>query len=138
MCNKWLDKKSIYCSNTGFNVRISGQDVGRGTFSHRHAMVVDQITDEIYVPLNHMSQDGQGYLEVSFIVLYYYYWPLFIMFHKIWDIQKPVLKVQIYFQTSKQFNAKVSLHRCCIKDFFYKYLIYFVGAMAHQEFNTTL
>ena len=26
----------------GFNVRISGQDVGRGTFSQRHAMLVDQ------------------------------------------------------------------------------------------------
>ncbi|XP_053405380.1 2-oxoadipate dehydrogenase complex component E1-like [Mercenaria mercenaria] len=49
----------------GFNVRISGQDVGRGTFSHRHAMLVDQVTDEIYVPLNHMSLDGQGYLEVA-------------------------------------------------------------------------
>lgn len=50
---------------SGFNVRISGQDVGRGTFSHRHAMLVDQVTDEIYVPLNHMSLEGQGYLEVS-------------------------------------------------------------------------
>jgi probable 2-oxoglutarate dehydrogenase E1 component DHKTD1 len=55
------------CSYSGFNVRISGQDVGRGTFSHRHAMLVDQITDEIYVPLNHMSQEGQGYLEVRTI-----------------------------------------------------------------------
>jgi 2-oxoglutarate dehydrogenase complex dehydrogenase (E1) component-like enzyme len=27
----------------GFNVRISGQDVGRATFSHRHAMLVDQV-----------------------------------------------------------------------------------------------
>lgn len=26
----------------GYNVRLSGQDVGRGTFSHRHAMLVDQ------------------------------------------------------------------------------------------------
>ena len=26
----------------GFNVRISGQDVGRATFAHRHAMLVDQ------------------------------------------------------------------------------------------------
>nr|CAD7392524.1 unnamed protein product [Timema cristinae] len=29
----------------GFNVRISGQDVGRGTFSQRHAMLVDQVVN---------------------------------------------------------------------------------------------
>jgi len=28
----------------GYNVRLSGQDVGRGTFSQRHAMLVDQTT----------------------------------------------------------------------------------------------
>ncbi|KCV70272.1 oxoglutarate dehydrogenase (succinyl-transferring), E1 component [Fonticula alba] len=33
-------------------VRLSGQDVGRGTFSHRHAMLVDQTSDEVHVPLN--------------------------------------------------------------------------------------
>ncbi|XP_052276255.1 2-oxoadipate dehydrogenase complex component E1-like isoform X2 [Dreissena polymorpha] len=49
----------------GFNVRISGQDVGRGTFSHRHAMLVDQVTDEIYVPLNHMTENQAGFLEVA-------------------------------------------------------------------------
>lgn len=32
----------------GYNVRISGQDIGRGTFSHRHAMLVDQSTGGIY------------------------------------------------------------------------------------------
>jgi len=28
----------------GYNVRLSGQDVGRGTFSQRHAMLVNQST----------------------------------------------------------------------------------------------
>lgn len=32
----------------GYNVRISGEDIGRGTFSHRHAMLVDQSTEGIY------------------------------------------------------------------------------------------
>ena len=30
----------------GFNVRISGQDVERGTFSHRHAILRDEISEE--------------------------------------------------------------------------------------------
>ncbi|KAL8222389.1 UNVERIFIED_CONTAM: putative 2-oxoglutarate dehydrogenase E1 component DHKTD1, mitochondrial [Gekko kuhli] len=49
----------------GFNVRLSGQDVGRGTFSQRHAMLVCQETGETYIPLNHMSPDQKGFLEVS-------------------------------------------------------------------------
>ncbi|KAJ2008180.1 hypothetical protein GGI04_001230 [Coemansia thaxteri] len=52
----------------GYNVRLSGQDVGRGTFSQRHAMFVCQDTERVYVPLNHMSADQQqqqqGRLEV--------------------------------------------------------------------------
>ncbi|XP_077194045.1 2-oxoadipate dehydrogenase complex component E1 isoform X1 [Paroedura picta] len=49
----------------GFNVRLSGQDVGRGTFSQRHAMLVCQETGDTYIPLNHMSPDQKGFLEVS-------------------------------------------------------------------------
>ncbi|XP_020855345.1 2-oxoadipate dehydrogenase complex component E1 isoform X3 [Phascolarctos cinereus] len=49
----------------GFNVRLSGQDVGRGTFSQRHAMIVCQKTDDTYIPLNHMDPDQKGFLEVS-------------------------------------------------------------------------
>ncbi|KAK2101024.1 putative 2-oxoglutarate dehydrogenase E1 component DHKTD1, mitochondrial [Saguinus oedipus] len=49
----------------GFNVRLSGQDVGRGTFSQRHAMVVCQETDDTYIPLNHMDPKQRGFLEVS-------------------------------------------------------------------------
>jgi 2-oxoglutarate decarboxylase len=36
----------------GFRVRLSGQDVGRGTFSHRHAIIHDNVTGAAYVPLN--------------------------------------------------------------------------------------
>ena len=49
---------------TGFNVRLCGQDVGRGTFSHRHAMFVCQKTDAAYVPLNYISPAQDAFLEV--------------------------------------------------------------------------
>jgi 2-oxoglutarate dehydrogenase E1 component len=38
----------------GNNVRISGQDSRRGTFSHRHSAIRDQETEEIYEPLNNL------------------------------------------------------------------------------------
>lgn len=53
----------------GHNVRISGEDVGRGTFSHRHAMLVDQKTNEMYVPLNHMDSGNGGKLELAHSIL---------------------------------------------------------------------
>ena len=40
----------------GNHVRLSGQDVQRGTFSHRHAVIVDQKTGEFYTPLNHLAK----------------------------------------------------------------------------------
>lgn len=39
----------------GIHVRLSGEDSGRGTFSHRHAVLHDQKTDENYIPLAHVS-----------------------------------------------------------------------------------
>ncbi|ALO46147.1 2-oxoglutarate dehydrogenase E1 component [Pseudohongiella spirulinae] len=42
---------------TGNRVRITGQDVGRGTFSHRHAVLRDQKTEEEYVPLRSLVAD---------------------------------------------------------------------------------
>jgi 2-oxoglutarate dehydrogenase E1 component len=35
----------------GFGVRLSGQDSGRGTFSHRHAIWIDQKDERKYIPL---------------------------------------------------------------------------------------
>lgn len=57
----------------GYNVRLSGEDVGRGTFAHRHAMLVDQETNEIHIPLNAMAgADGvpaMGRFEVANSIL---------------------------------------------------------------------
>ena len=47
----------------GLDVRLSGQDSSRGTFSQRHAALVDQQTEQRYLPLNHV-RDGQGEFEV--------------------------------------------------------------------------
>ena len=49
----------------GFNVRICGQDVGRATFAHRHAMLVDQESNEVYLPLNNLGIDNQGHIEMA-------------------------------------------------------------------------
>ena len=38
----------------GHPIRITGQDVGRGTFSHRHAVLHNQKNAETYVPLQHL------------------------------------------------------------------------------------
>ncbi|KAI8324422.1 dehydrogenase E1 and transketolase domain-containing protein 1 [Martensiomyces pterosporus] len=49
----------------GYNVRLCGQDVGRGTFSQRHAMFVCQETEQVYVPFNHVDNGKtHGRLEV--------------------------------------------------------------------------
>jgi len=47
----------------GFPVRLSGQDCTRGTFSQRHSGIIDQITEERYLPLNHIKA-GQAEFEV--------------------------------------------------------------------------
>src|SRR5437764_1019014 len=46
----------------GQSVRLSGQDSGRGTFSQRHAVWVDQTNGEKYIPLCHV--EGGGRFEV--------------------------------------------------------------------------
>jgi 2-oxoglutarate dehydrogenase E1 component len=41
----------------GMRVRLSGQDCQRGTFSHRHAVIHDCVSDETYCSLEHLASD---------------------------------------------------------------------------------
>src|SRR6266850_1453647 len=45
----------------GIHVRLSGQDSGRGTFSHRHAVLRDYQTGQKYVPLQHLGRDQASF-----------------------------------------------------------------------------
>ena len=47
----------------GSRVRLSGEDCQRGTFSQRHAVLVDQTNQNEYVPLNNIG-DGQAKIEI--------------------------------------------------------------------------
>ncbi len=47
----------------GFNVRISGQDVERGTFSHRHAILRDEVTEERINLLN-INPENKGQMTI--------------------------------------------------------------------------
>jgi len=48
----------------GFNVRLSGQDVERGTFSHRHAVLKAESSEEEVILLNHIDPSAQGKFTV--------------------------------------------------------------------------
>ena len=47
----------------GFGVRMSGQDVERGTFSHRHAVMKVEESEEEVLLLNHLSEE-QGHFQI--------------------------------------------------------------------------
>lgn len=51
----------------GFNIRFTGEDVERGTFSHRHAVLTDQTNSSKYLPLNNLDTPGKIYISNSFL-----------------------------------------------------------------------
>lgn len=54
-----------------YNVRISGQDVERGTFSHRHAVLTLEDSEEKYVPLHNLGDNtGNFYIYNSLLSEY--------------------------------------------------------------------
>jgi 2-oxoglutarate dehydrogenase E1 component len=55
----------------GNNIRFTGQDVVRGTFSHRHAKVFDEVTNDSYSPLDKLSESqGKFYIYNSLLSEY--------------------------------------------------------------------
>jgi 2-oxoglutarate dehydrogenase E1 component len=49
----------------GYPVRLSGQDSGRGTFFHRHAVLYSQSDNRRYVPLQHLHPEQSPFLVVN-------------------------------------------------------------------------
>ncbi|MCA1768100.1 MAG: 2-oxoglutarate dehydrogenase E1 component, partial [Idiomarina sp.] len=54
--------------NNGTHIRLTGQDSGRGTFFHRHAILHNQDDGSTYMPLNNLGSD-QGQIEIYDSVL---------------------------------------------------------------------
>lgn len=52
---------SILLDNT--NIRFSGEDTRRGTFSQRHAVLIDMETEEIFIPLNNIDGE-QAHIQI--------------------------------------------------------------------------
>lgn len=50
---------------TGYPVRLTGQDTGRGTFFHRHAVLHNQKDGSTYVPLEHVARDQKPFTVVD-------------------------------------------------------------------------
>ncbi len=49
----------------GNPVRLSGQDVERGTFSQRHSVLYDQVTEDTFTPLNNLTPGQERYEVVN-------------------------------------------------------------------------
>jgi len=59
-CAELLAYASLVDDN--YKVRITGQDVGRGTFAHRHAVLHDQNTGEVYIPISHIGESQRKFV----------------------------------------------------------------------------
>jgi 2-oxoglutarate dehydrogenase E1 component len=52
----------------GYPVRLTGQDSGRGTFFHRHAVLHDQATGRRYVPLQHLATNQPTFTVIDSVL----------------------------------------------------------------------
>jgi 2-oxoglutarate dehydrogenase E1 component len=58
--------------SNGYDVRLSGQDSGRGTFAHRHAVLHDQDRERwdqgSYIPLQHIGKDQGDFVVIDSVL----------------------------------------------------------------------
>jgi 2-oxoglutarate dehydrogenase E1 component len=58
--------------SNGYDVRLSGQDMGRGTFAHRHAVLHDQDRERwdqgSYIPLQHVGKDQGDFVVIDSVL----------------------------------------------------------------------
>jgi 2-oxoglutarate dehydrogenase E1 component len=52
----------------GYPVRLTGQDSGRGTFFHRHAVLHDQLTGRQYLPLQHLATNQAKFTVIDSVL----------------------------------------------------------------------
>ncbi len=55
--------------NLGFNIRLSGEDVTRGTFSQRHIGFYDQQTNKVYLPFQNNKNIFTGRISINNSIL---------------------------------------------------------------------
>ena len=55
----------------GTTVRLAGQDTRRGTFSQRHSVLVDQVNEIEYEPLNHLSDEQARFMVYDTVLSEY-------------------------------------------------------------------
>jgi 2-oxoglutarate dehydrogenase E1 component len=70
MCDWGFAENLAYATllDSKYNIRLVGQDSGRGTFFHRHAVLHEQSEGKTYLPLQNISED-QGHFDVYDSVL---------------------------------------------------------------------
>jgi 2-oxoglutarate dehydrogenase E1 component len=52
----------------GYPIRLTGQDSGRGTFFHRHAVLHDQVTGRSYTPLQHLATNQPTFTVIDSVL----------------------------------------------------------------------
>ena len=64
----WATAEALACCALlleGHPVRLSGQDSERGTFSQRHAVLIDQENEDRYIPFNHVGEKQARYEVIN-------------------------------------------------------------------------